>query len=61
MPFHMNYSPIGFEFSDYEAYRPITSIRVNQVLQQAMAVEAASRSAARPVFGVQPPDERGIV
>lgn len=42
MPFHMDHGPLGFVFTDYESYRPVPNIRVDQVLQQAITAVAAA-------------------
>ncbi|KAI4286162.1 MAG: hypothetical protein L6R38_000144 [Xanthoria sp. 2 TBL-2021] len=38
----MDHGPLGFVFTDYESYRPVPNIRVDQVLQQAITAVAAA-------------------
>lgn len=57
MPISMDHSPLGFVFFDYKAYRPISNIRADQILQQAMTAVAVAPQ-REPFSRVQTRDQR---
>ncbi|KAL9626348.1 MAG: hypothetical protein Q9204_007378, partial [Flavoplaca sp. TL-2023a] len=58
MPFHIDYSPLGFGFFDYEC--PISNFRVDSILQQAMSPVAAAPRETRSLE-YKPMTSEGLV